>query len=45
MPGRNALALPNGRVVEVCNVYSIAFGFTHWALSGREQLPDGYLRT
>jgi hypothetical protein len=37
------MVLSDGRVVEVRRAYTIASGFTHWALSSRETLPSGYM--
>jgi hypothetical protein len=44
MPGRNALALPGGGVVEVRNVYTTAGVLSQWGLSLRETLSAQYVR-
>jgi hypothetical protein len=43
-PKENILMLPDGRVVEIRRTFTIALGFTHWALSDRENIPAGYVR-
>ena len=42
-PEPNVMLLPDGRVVEIRRTFTIASGFTHWALSGREPLSAGYV--
>jgi hypothetical protein len=43
-PKESVLMLPNGRVIEIRNVYTTAGVFTRWGLSRREPLPAGYVR-
>ncbi len=43
-PEENVLALPDGRLIEIRSTYTAAFGFAKSGLSGREQLPAGYVR-
>jgi hypothetical protein len=40
----NVFVLPEGSALEIRRTYTIASGFTNWALSGGEPLPDGYVR-
>jgi hypothetical protein len=43
-PKPNVFVLPDGREVEIRRTYTIASGFTHWALPDREPIPAGYVR-
>jgi hypothetical protein len=43
-PRPNVFVLPDGREVEILNVLTRASNFTHWGLSQRTILPNGYVR-
>jgi len=40
----NVFVFPNGRELQVMNVWVRASNFTHWGLSQQKTLPRGYVR-